>query len=415
VDAVAGIRHGRDPCSQRDRGTTAPGTGYLWWRVWAGGGRGGHGSPVTTLAGALPALLASLGTDARTLGLDGPPAITLPPARSAVLLLVDGLGRELLTEHAADAPFLAGMHDAGPLTVGFPTSTPISVTSLGTGLPPGAHGTLGVRFRVDGTLLDALTWTEGTTDLRERLAPEAVQSRPTLFERAAAAGVTSTVVSDRAYRESGLTRSALRGATYRGVGALGDLAAETLTALAGPGLVYAYHADLDQLGHLRGPGSLAWRWQLRQIDHLVALLAEDLPPGTLLAVTGDHGMVTVDRRHDADTHPDLRLGEPMVGGDPRARLVYTRPGSADDVRAAWSATLGADATVLTGDEAVEGGWFGPVDDAVRGRVPDVVAATRGTAAIVRSEGEPVLARLPGQHGSVTDAERLVPLLVHHTG
>ena len=361
-----------------------------------------------TLADALPALLASLGVE-----IDGPPTITLPPARSAVLLLVDGLGRELLTEHAADAPFLAGMHDAGPLTVGFPTSTPISVTSLGTGLPPGAHGTLGVRFRVDGTLLDALTWTEGTTDLRERLAPEAVQPHPTLFERAAAVGVTSTVVSDRAYRESGLTRSALRGATYRGVGALGDLAAETLTALAAPGLVYAYHADLDQLGHLRGPGSLAWRWQLRQIDHLVALLAEDLPPGTLLAVTGDHGMVTVDRRHDADTHPDLRLGEPMVGGDPRARLVYTRPGSADDVRAAWSATLGDDATVLTGDEAVEGGWFGPVDDAVRGRVPDLVAVTHGTAAIVRSEGEPVLARLPGQHGSVTDAERLVPLLVHH--
>jgi hypothetical protein len=359
------------------------------------------------LADTLPALLAALGTD-----LGGPPAITLPPARTAVLLLVDGLGRDLLAEHAADAPFLAAMPDAGPLRVGFPTSTPISVTSLGTGLPPGAHGTLGVRFRVEDTLLDALTWTEGTDDLRERFAPEAVQPRPTLFERAAAAGVRSTVVSDRAYRESGLTRSALRGATYRGVGALGDLAAETLTALAEPGLVYAYHADLDQLGHLRGPGSLAWRWQLRQIDHLVALLAEDLPPGTVLAVTGDHGMVTVDRRHDADTHPDLLLGEPMVGGDPRARLVYARPGSAPDVLAAWRATLGDDADVLPGEEAAEAGWFGPLDDGVRSRVPDVVAATRGTAAIVRSEGEPVLARLPGQHGSRTDAERLVPLLVH---
>lgn len=379
------------------------------------------------LADALPALLAALGTDLGAASstassadssadssaeTDGSPGITLPSARSAVLLLVDGLGRELLTEHAADAPFLAGTADVGPLTVGFPTSTPISVTSLGTGLPPGAHGTLGVRFRVDDTLLDALTWTEGTVDLRERLAPEAVQPRPTLFERAVAAGVRSTVVSDRAYRESGLTRSALRGATYRGVGALGDLAAETLTALAEPGLVYAYHADLDQLGHLRGPGSPAWRWQLRQIDHLVAMLVEDLPPGTLLAVTGDHGMVEIDRRHDADTHPDLLLGEPMVGGDPRARLVYARPGSAADVLAAWRATLGADADVLPGEEAADAGWFGPVDDAVRVRVPDVVAATRGNAAIVRSAGEPVLAKLPGQHGSRSDAERLVPLLVH---
>ena len=108
------------------------------------------------------------------------------------------------------------------------------------------------------------------------------------------------------------------------------------------------------------------------------MLAEDLPPGALLAVTGDHGMVTVDRRHDADTHPDLLLGEPMVGGDPRARLVYTRPGSAPDVLAAWRATLGDDADVRSGEEAVDAGWFGPVDDAVRARVPDVVAATRGT-------------------------------------
>ncbi|MEJ2869125.1 nucleotide pyrophosphatase/phosphodiesterase family protein [Actinomycetospora sp. OC33-EN08] len=359
---------------------------------------------MTGLDAVLPALLRAIGHD-----LDPPTdPLPLPEARSAVLLLVDGLGRELLDAHAADAPFLAAMRDAGPLQVGFPSSTPISVTSLGTGLPPGAHGTLGVRFRVDDVLLDALTWTEGTTDLRERLVPERVQSHPTVFERATAAGVACTVVSDRAFRESGLTRSGLRGATYRGVGSFGDLAAEILGAP--PGLVYAYHADLDQLGHLHGPGSLAWRWQLRAIDHLVARLAEDLPPGTLLAVTGDHGMVAVDRRHDADTHPDLLAGDPLVGGDPRARLLYTRPGTADDVRAAWTAVLGEDALVVGKEQVLDDGWFGPVDEAVRDRVPDLVVAMRGTAAVVRTEGEPVLARLPGQHGSTTDAERLVPLL-----
>ncbi|MDL5160376.1 alkaline phosphatase family protein [Actinomycetospora termitidis] len=362
---------------------------------------------MTGLDAVLPALLRSLGHDL------GPTAddLALPSARAAVLLLVDGLGRELLDAHAADAPFLAALTDAGPLAVGFPSSTPISLTSLGTGLPPGAHGTLGVRFRVDDTLLDALTWTQGTTDLRDRLVPERVQPHPTVFERAAAAGVACTVVSDRAFRESGLTRSGLRGATYRGIGSLGDLAAEILTAAAAPGLVYAYHADLDQLGHLHGPGSLAWRWQLRAIDHLVARLAEDLPSGTLLAITGDHGMVAVDRRYDADTDPALRAGEPLVGGDPRARLVYTRPGTADDVRAAWTEVLGADALVVGKEEILDEGWFGPLDDAVADRVPDLLVALRGTAAVVRSEDEPMLSRLPGQHGSTTDAERLVPLLI----
>ncbi|WP_018334028.1 alkaline phosphatase family protein [Actinomycetospora chiangmaiensis] len=352
----------------------------------------------------LPAMLAAIGSP---LPDDPSPRLRLPPAAHAVLLLVDGLGRELLDAHTADAPFLAGLADVGPLQVGFPTSTPISVTSLGTGLPPGAHGTVGVRFRVDDVLLDALTWTRGKEDLRERLVPERVQPRPTVFQRT---DVACTVVSDRTFRESGLTRSGLRGATYRGVSSFGDLAAEILAAPRG--LVYGYHADLDQLGHLYGPGSPAWRRQLRMIDHFVAMLAGDLPSGTLLAVTGDHGMVTVDRRHDADTDTALTAGDPLVGGDPRARLLYCRPGTTADVRAAWTATLAEDALVVGRQEVLDEAWFGPVDAAMRARVPDLVVALRGTAAVVRSVDEPVLARLPGQHGSTTTAERLVPLLLH---
>ena len=97
---------------------------------------------------------------------------------------------------------------------------------------------------------------------------------------------------------------------------------------------------------------------------------------------------------------------------PRARLVYTRPGTTADVHAAWTTTLGADAAVVGKEQALDEGWFGTVGDDVRDRVPDLVVATTGTAAVVRSESEPVLARLPGQHGSTTAAERLVPLLVH---
>ncbi|MER5671416.1 alkaline phosphatase family protein [Pseudonocardia alni] len=363
-----------------------------------------------TLADVLPALLHAIGAPLD----DRPPAFGLPQAGAAVLLLVDGLGHELLHAHAADAPVLAGLADAGPLTVGFPSTTPISLTSLGTGLPPGAHGTLGLRFRVDGELLDALGWSSGRRDLRERLVPERVQPEPTVLERAAAAGVAVRSVSPLEFRTSGLTRSGLRGGEYRGVAALGDLAVEILAGVEGPGprLVYGYHADLDKVGHLYGPGSPAWRWQLRQVDALLAMLRDALPAGTLLAVTGDHGMLTVDRTVDADTTPALSDGVALLGGDPRARHVYAEPGARADVLAAWRAVLGDDAAVVTREEAVARGWFGPVTDRVLDRVGDVVAAMHGTAAVVRSEAEPFLSTLPGQHGSFTTAEQLVPLLVH---
>lgn len=363
-----------------------------------------------TLAGVLPSLLHAVGAPLD----DTAPEFALPPARAAALLLVDGLGHELLGAHADDAPVLAGLADAGPLTVGFPSTTPISLTSLGTGLPPGAHGTLGLRLRVDGHLLDALSWSQGRHDLRATLVPERVQPAPTVLERAAAAGVEVVTVSPSAFRTSGLTRSGLRGGDYRGVAALGDLAAELLSAVdgLGPRLVYAYHSDLDTLGHLYGPGSPAWRWQLRQLDALVAMVLDALPPGTLLAVTGDHGMITAGRVVDADDDSVLPDGVALLGGDPRARHVYTRPGATDDVAAAWSARLGDDAVVATREEAVADGWFGPVDDRVLDRIGDLVVAMRGTAVVVRSQAEPFLASLPGQHGSFTAAEQLVPLLVH---
>jgi hypothetical protein len=366
---------------------------------------------VRSLAEVLPAAL-------RALGLPEPPSgIELAPTRAVVLLLVDGLGADLLRAHAADAPFMSAMADAGPVTVGFPSSTPISLSSLGTGLPPGAHGMLGVSFRArPGELLDSILWKRqgSRDDRREELPPESVQAQPTVFERAAAAGIATTVASKREFDGSGLTRAALRGGEFRGAYTLGELVADIVDAVTRPGrqLCYGYVADLDGIGHARGPGSFAWRVQLQQVDRLVQQVVELSPPDVTVLVTGDHGMVFRDVLFDGDTDPALVDGVALLGGDPRARHVYALPGAAADVLAAWQARLGEHAWVVAGEQAVADGWFGPaVGASVRERVGDVVVALRGSAVVVRSEGEAMLARLPGQHGSLTPAEQLVPLLV----
>jgi Type I phosphodiesterase / nucleotide pyrophosphatase len=373
-----------------------------------------RGRPVRrTLADVVPALLHALGEPGPDFG--------IAPARAAALLLIDGLGSQQLDRHAADAPFLASLPDAGPLRTGFPSSTSISLASLGTGLPPGAHGIIGISFRAGpGELLDSLHWTSygpgRQTDLRERFPPETMQAQPTVFERAAAAGIEVRVVSQQIFQGSGLTRAALRGGAFRGTRALGDLAAEIVDAVTGPGrrLCYGYHADLDSIGHRHGPGSRAWRMQLAQIDRLASLITENLPSGTVLAITGDHGMVHADRIYDADTDETLQRGVALLGGDSRARHVYVQPGATADVLAAWRSTLGADAWVVSGEQAVAENWFGPVSAHVRDRIGDVVVAARGTAAVVRSVAEPFIAKMPGQHGSLSKDEQLVPLLLART-
>jgi len=334
----------------------------------------------------------------------------LPEAGRACLLIVDGLGWELLRAHQAAAPFLAELaFNSRPLTAGYPATTVTSMGTLGTALPSGMHGMLGYQVAVpgEGRLLNGLHWPKD-------IDPVAWQPKPTVYERAAAAGVAAAHVAHGAYAGSGLTRAALRGADYRRANSLGALADMTATALndSERALVTAYHGDVDALGHQFGASSPSWTFQLAHVDKLAEQIAGSLPFGTVLYVTADHGMVNVgpDDRIDVDATPALRDGVDLLGGEPRARHVYVRPGAAAGVLATWREILGERAWVASREEAIKDGWFGQVDDAMTARIGDVVAAAAGTAAIIASRAEPLESALIGMHGSLTSAEQLVPML-----
>jgi hypothetical protein len=370
-----------------------------------------------SLADVVSSLLSGLGVAGFT------DRLGLTPARGVCLLLIDGLGWRALRRHPTDAPFLTSLAEGSqPITSGFPSTTAASVSTIGTGMPAGQHGIVGFSFAIpDGVLINALSWhTHGAgkrVDLRERFVPEEIQPRRTALERAAAAGVQVTLAVPQVHHGSGLTRAVLRGGDIQDVHALGDLAGNVLAAVSGRErtFCYAYHGDLDLLGHVYGVESLPWRLQLGHIDRLAATIAEGLPPGTQLVVIADHGMVTVpeEARLDFDTEPALQAGVRLLGGDPRARYIYTDPGATDDVVAAWSELIGDRAWICTRDEAIAAGWFGPVvEPRIRDRIGDVVVAARTDFAVVRSQVTPKLSRLIGHHGSLTADEQLVPLLVH---
>jgi hypothetical protein len=208
----------------------------------------------------------------------------------------------------------------------------------------------------------------------------------------------------------------MRGASYRAADTLGSLVAQAGTALreAERAFVTVYLADLDAAGHVFGANSDAWYYELGHVDKLAEQLAGVLPSGALLYITADHGMVDISsgNRVDVDEISELRDGVALLGGEPRARHVYANPGAADDVLANWQRVLGDRAWVVSRDEAIKDGWFGPVEPGVVERIGDVVVAATGGTAIVASRAEPRESALVGMHGSLTSAEQLVPLLVH---
>ncbi|WP_029900505.1 alkaline phosphatase family protein [Nocardia brasiliensis] len=367
-----------------------------------------------SLADLFPSLLAGFGVPGERdrLGLD-------IAADRVCVLLIDGLGAAALAANPGVAPFLSGLPSVA-LTTGFPSTTATSLSSLGVGVPPGEHGIVGYLMRVpeQDRLVNSLRWRlhgEGArVDLLSELVPEDFQPTTTVFERAAAQGIVVTQVAPNYQNGSGLTRAVLRGCAFRPAFSVGDLVDGVGIGLrAGDRtLVYAYYGDLDTTGHVRGPSSDAWLLELAHVDRIAADIAERLPQDAALCVTADHGMVELGERIDFDEHAGLRAGVRQLGGEPRARHVYTAPGAAADVAAAWTEILGPDYAVLSRTEVIDRGWFGPiVSPRVAERIGEVVVAPRGTGGIIRSGAEPLQSMMVGHHGSLTPAELDIPLRI----
>lgn len=334
----------------------------------------------------------------------------LPTANRYVVLVVDGLGELNLRRHAADAPYLASLLDVHePLTCGVPSTTATSLTSLGTGLPPGRHGLVGYTSRIPGTdrLLNALKWDDSVD-------PVAWQPYPSVLATLGDAGAGVAVVNQADFEHSGLTCCGQRGVTYHGTTSAWERLDVICELADEPGsITYAYESELDHTGHGKGCESIEWLEVLRSIDAQAQRLRSELPDDCVLLVTADHGMVDVPAadRLEVDDVPDLLDDVVLIGGEARFRHVYTRSGSADDVAACWRAQLGERAVVRTRQEGIDAGWFGAVDEQVLPRLGDVLVASTAAYAVLCRRVFHVETRLIGFHGSLTPVEMLVPLLV----
>src|ERR1700759_1423194 len=141
----------------------------------------------------LPAAAALLGVPGAVDRLELADQLGAPVDRVAVVL-VNGMGLHLLPQLAEDAPLLASVltGETGRLTelsCTFPSTTPTSLVSLGTGSQPGEHGILGFTLNIPGTdrVLHHIRW-------RDDPPYREWQPLPTWFERLERAGVSARVV-----------------------------------------------------------------------------------------------------------------------------------------------------------------------------------------------------------------------------
>lgn len=357
-----------------------------------------------SLTSVLPSVAAAMGVPSWS------DALGLPEAARYVVVLVDGLGYDLLREHADIAPYLSALIDREPLLSGLPSTTATSLTSLGTGLAPGTHGVVGYTSRIPGTdrVMNSLRWDP-------QVDPAQWQPYPTMFERIDAAGIPTSAVNKAEFEGSGLTVCSQGGVPFHPISSVYerlDVVVEVSEATP-TSLVYTYESTLDHTGHEKGCTSPEWRDRLRGIDRDLADLRDALAPGTALLVTADHGMLDLPKggRFDVEAEPAMLTDVVVFAGEARFRHLYTRAGAAPEVAQRWRDRLGDRALVVTREEAEAAGWFGQIQDSVRPRIGDVLVASLGDFGVFSSRHFAIELKMSGFHGSVTAAEMRVPLLV----
>ncbi|MGH9184217.1 MAG: alkaline phosphatase family protein, partial [Acidimicrobiales bacterium] len=295
------------------------------------------------------------------------------PARNAdrvVLLLLDGLGWEQLCERRHLAPTLSAMA-GGPITSVLPTTTATALTSLTTGCPPGEHGVVGYRMHVHGEVLNVLRWSTAAGDARDTIPPQKVQAHPAFL------GHRPPVVTRAEFARSGFTTAHLDQVRFSGYRMASTLLTEVQRLLVtGEPFIYTYYDGLDKVSHEYGLGD-HYDAELAHTDRLVADLLGLLPAGTAAVVTSDHGQVHVGENVTA-LHPEVMVHLALQSGEGRFRWLHARPGRGSALFDTASFFHGDQAWVVSRDEVIEGGWFGPTVTAdAASRLGDVALVAKG--------------------------------------
>ncbi|WP_226082095.1 alkaline phosphatase family protein [Mycetocola spongiae] len=354
----------------------------------------------------MPNILASLRGERSTL--------SLLSARSAILVVVDGLGAQQLRASSSYARFLTATKVRSIASV-FPSTTAAALATITTGVLPGRHGLVGYEALdpAGDRIVNQLTgWDAG-------MDPATWQRARTGFECAREEGIDAIAVGPARYADTGFSRAVLRGARYVAAQTIAErFEAAAAEVRSGRSLVYLYIPELDQISHRAGWESEEWLHALEEVDSAVRRCVSALPRDVGLVLTADHGSVDVPEHAQIlfDHKPGLVDHVRHIGGEPRMRHLYFQPEATADqreaVRERWIAEEGHRARISTREEAIASGQFGEVDPEVAPRIGDLIIAARKRVVYYDSRPADQRSRgMIGQHGSLSEEESQVPWIL----
>ena len=339
-----------------------------------------------------------------------------------VLVLADGFGMNFVEGLDGDA-FISNYLAAEMRTV-FPSTTPIVLTTLATGLWPSRHAVIGwfLRLREINAVSTIISYirTADKKPLSElgvsargvypapsrigRASMEALHIMPEQIVESAYSNYWTGGVSQTGY-EAGSPQQAVQ------------LAIDRVRTASSPTCVYLYMPQVDSAAHKLGASHEDTLKAARQMDALLETLAAALPDDARLVMTADHGHLDSPstKSYALDASDEIiGLCKDMPTGDFRAVYADVTDEDMDAFRRLIHRRFRDDFLVLTASEVEQVGLFGPIapSDSTRGRMGSALVLSTGGAVLdyrtaLGEDAHPMISH----HGGLTPAEMRIPLVV----
>ncbi len=341
-------------------------------------------------------------------------------ARNIVLLVIDGLGYNYLTDNARHSTLHKFLH--GRLTTVFPSTTAAAITTFMTGLAPQQHGLTGwfTYFQELGSILTVLP-VKPRADCAApgelNIDASSLYGHVPVFDLL---DVDSHIVTPRniAYSDYSLAHRGKAGVKpYKNLRECFTFTRDIIKSGPNRKYIYTYWPQFDGMAHEKGVGSKDVADHFRDIDKAFGTFLEDIKgTNTLVIATADHGIIDsgADYCIELEHHPELRSMLTMpLSGERRMAYCYVEA----DRHAAFTHylanNLAEQITVYPSKQLLKQHYYGlgPAHPQLHSRIGDYALAMNKNYTIMDTLPNEKHFYHIGTHGGLSEDEMLVPLII----
>jgi len=344
----------------------------------------------------------------------------LQQAQNVVLLVIDGLGYQYLTDTGKHSTLHNHLHSR--LTTVFPSTTASAITTFLTGLAPQQHGLTGwfTYFQELGSILAVLPFRPrfGGASLGElNIDVQSLYGHTPLFDLLDrdCFVVTPDAIAFSDYSLAHRGKAHIK--PYETLTECFDFTRDIIKSGQQNKYIYTYWPMFDGMAHEKGVGSNDVKQHFLEIDRAFTQFIDDIKgSNTLVIATADHGIIDSgpDYCIELENHPDLQdmLSMPL-SGERRMAYCYIESGRHEDFKHYVTHTFGDQLEILDSKQLIEQHYYGlgEAHPKLHHRIGDYTLSTNGNVTIMDTvPGEKRFYHI-GTHGGLSEQEMYVPLIL----